>query len=304
MNTHWFVIINPTSGNNKYKKHIQKILVALKSNQILFHHQFTEYQKHEIELVQNAISNGYRKIISVGGDGTLHHIVNGIMSQKLINPNKIKVGVFPTGTGNDWVKTYGITNNILKNIDIIKQEKTILQDIGNIYLEKDTSIVYFNNLAGIGFDGHVVSYINKYKKLGALSYLVGAVVGLSTYKPIDLKITLNNTKIITNSLMVLIGLCNYSGGGMKLTKNPNSTDGLFDISIINNIHIFTLLINILKLYNGKIVDHKKVTTYTSNKIKVEILNDQLPFIQADGELISSSNFEVSILPKAIQFVVC
>lgn len=304
MNNHWFVIINPTSGNSKHKKHIQKILIALELNKILFDHQFTTYQKHEVELVKNAISKGYRKIISVGGDGTLHHIVNGIMSQKLVNSNEIKVAVFPTGTGNDWVKTYGITNNIDKNIELINQEKTILQDIGNIYLEKYKSTLYFNNLAGIGFDGHVVSYINKYKKLGALSYLVGAVVGLSTYKPIDLKITLNNTKITTNSLMVLIGLCNYSGGGMKLTKNPNSTDGLFDVSIINNIYIFTLLLNILKLYNGKIVDHKKVTTYTTDKINIEILNNQLPSIQADGELIPSSDFEVSILPKAIQFVVC
>ena len=304
MNNYWFVIINPTSGNNKYRIYIQKILVALESNQILFHHQFTEYKKHEIELVQKAISTGYRKIISVGGDGTLHHIVNGIMSQKLVKPNKIKIAVFPTGTGNDWVKTYGITNDLPKNIDIIKQEKTILQDIGKMDLEKGTSTIYFNNLAGIGFDGHVVKYINTYKKLGALSYLIGGIIGFFTYKPIDLKITLNKTVITTNALMVLIGLCNYSGGGMQLTKNPNSTDGLFDISIIKNIHILTLLINILKLYNGKIVDHKKVTTYTSNKIKVEILNNKLPSIQADGELISCSNFEVSIVPRAIQFVIC
>jgi YegS/Rv2252/BmrU family lipid kinase len=303
MNTHWFVIINPTSGNSKHKKHIQKILAVLETNNILFHHQFTAYQKHEMELVQNAISNGYRKIISVGGDGTLHHIVNGIMSQKLVNSTKIKIAVFPTGTGNDWVKTYRITKDIQTNIKLLKQEKTIFQDIGKIDLEKDNSTIYFNNLAGMGFDGHVVKYINKYKKLGSLSYLVGALVGFSTFKPIDLKITLNNKEVTTNSLMVLIGLCNYSGGGMQLTKNPNSTDGLFDVSVINNIRILTLLVNILKLYNGKIVDHKKVTTHTSDKINVEILNNQSPSIQADGELIESSNFRVSILPKAIQFVI-
>ncbi len=295
MNNHWFIIINPTSGNSKYKKYIPKLL---KSNDIVFQYKFTEYKNHEIELVQNAISNGYRKIISVGGDGTLHNIVNGIMSQNFVNSTDIKAAVFPTGTGNDWVKTYGITNNIT----IIKQEKTTLQDIGKIYLEKDRSTIYFNNLAGIGFDGHVVNYINKYKKLGFISYLIGGIVGFSTYKPIDLKIIINQTEINIKSLMVLIGICKYSGGGMQLTKNVNSTDGLFDITIIKNINIMTLLVNILKLYNGKIVNHKKVTTYKTNKIKVIITDENSPYIQADGELIKTSDFEINLILKAIQFV--
>lgn len=302
MNNHWFIIINPTSGNSKYKKHIPKLLALLKSNNIVFQYKLTKYQNHEIELVKNAISNDYKKIISVGGDGTLHNIVNGIMSQNLVNSTDIKVAVFPTGTGNDWVKTYGITNNIIKNIAIIKQEKNILQDIGKIYLEKDKSTIYFNNLAGIGFDGHVVNYINRYKKLGFISYLIGGIVGFSTYKPIDLKIILNQIEINTKSLMVLTGICKYSGGGMQLTKNVNSTDGLFDITIVKSISILTLLINILKLYNGRIVKHKKVTTYKTNKIKVIITDKKLPFLQADGELIASSNFEITLIPKAIQFV--
>ncbi|PHR73225.1 MAG: diacylglycerol kinase [Lutibacter sp.] len=303
MNNHWFVIINPTSGNRKYKKLIPKLLASLESNQILFYHEFTTYQKHEFELVKKAISNGYRKIISVGGDGTLHGIVNGIMSQTLVNSNEIKVAVFPTGTGNDWVNTYGITKNLIQNIKILKQEKTILQDIGKINLENDKSTIYFNNLAGIGFDGHVVKYINKYKKLGSISYLIGAFVGFFTYKPIDLNIMLNQTEINTKSLMVLIGLCNYSGGGMQLTKKPNSTDGLLDITIVEHINILTLLVNIIKLYNGEIINHKKVTTYKTNKITVKITDNNTPYIQADGELIKSSNFKIQLIPKAIQFVI-
>ena len=303
MNNHWFVIINPTSGNRKYKKLIPRLLATLESNKILFNHKFTTYQKHEIELVQKAISDGYRKIISVGGDGTLHNIVNGIMSQKLVNSNEIKVAVFPTGTGNDWVKTYGITNNVIKNIEILKEEKIILQDIGKIYLEKDKSTIYFNNLAGIGFDGHVVKYINKYKKLGSISYLIGGIVGFFTYKPIDLKITLNEIEITIKSLMVLTGICQYSGGGMQLTKKPNSTDGLLDITIVKNINILTLLANVLKLYNGKIVDHKKVTTYKTKKIAIKITDKNTPYIQADGELIKSSDFKIELTPKAIQFVI-
>ena len=67
------------------------------------------YSKHEEDISRNyAIKKGFTKIISVGGDGTLHHVVNGIMTQKLVETNTIQLAVIPIGTGNDWVKTYNI----------------------------------------------------------------------------------------------------------------------------------------------------------------------------------------------------
>ena len=303
MTNDWFVIINPTSGNGKSKKLIPKLISELNANSISFIHVITEYHNHGFELVQKAISDGYKKFISVGGDGTLHNIVNGVMSQLIVNSSEIKIGVIPVGTGNDWIKTYGISKNIKKNIQVIKQENSILQDIGKINLINYKSIIYFNNLAGIGFDGHVVNSITKYKKLGSLSYLVGVIKGFSTYKPVQLKITINNKEIITTSLMTLIGICQYSGGGMQLTKNPDATDGLFDITIAENITIGNVLLNILKLFNGSIVNHPKVKTYKSNHVKIAIHDNSHPFIQADGELITTSNLEIQLIPKAIQFII-
>jgi len=82
--------------------------------------------------VQNAIQQGFRNIISVGGDGTLHNIVNGVMMQRYVKSSDITIAVLPIGTGNDWIKTYNIPNNIKRAIDIISERKTILQDIGQI----------------------------------------------------------------------------------------------------------------------------------------------------------------------------
>lgn len=299
----WFIIINPTSGNGKSKKCIPKLLELLKEYNIPFNSVETQYEKHEIELVQNAISEGYLKFISVGGDGTLHNIVNGIMSQSTVKTSDIKVAVIPVGTGNDWVKTYGITTKIKENLSIIKNEKTTLQDIGKINLLNSKSVVYFNNLAGIGFDGHTVNSINKYKKLGKISYLVGGLDGFTTYKPIKTTLYFNNKEITTKSLMTLIGLCKYSGGGMRMTKDVNPADGLFDITIIKIYGIGSILLNLPKLYSGKIVNHKKVETYKTYKIKVTIPKGIKPFIQADGEIIPTSDFEVEIVPKAILFVI-
>ena len=192
---------------------------------------------------------------------------------------------------------------IKKNIATIKQENTTTQDIGKITFTKNNTVVYFNNLAGIGFDGHVVNSINKYKKLGSLSYLIGVLTGFSTYKSKQLKIEFNDLEINVKSLMTLIGLCKYSGGGMQLTNNSNPNDGLFDISIIKHLSLEVVLLNILKLFNGKIVNHKKVETYKTKEISISILDNSDIYMQADGELLDTGNFKVSLLPKAIQVII-
>ena len=156
MENMWYVIVNPTSGNGTPKRKWKKIISSLDSHHLLYTFIFSEYVHHEKELIQQALKEGYRKFICVGGDGTLHQVVNSIMNQKRVNFSDIKVAIIPMGTGNDWVKTYNIPTNISKAISIIKREKTIHQDIGYLELLNDNKKVYFNNLAGLGFDGFVI----------------------------------------------------------------------------------------------------------------------------------------------------
>lgn len=303
MNTNWFVIVNPTSGNGAAKKKWNLIYNELINQQFKFEFEFTKYEKHSLKLLQNAIDKGFTKFICVGGDGTLHNMVNGILSLTSKNTSKIKLGIIPIGTGNDWVKSYGISKNISSAIQTIKNQHTIAQDIGVISLSTTNKKVYFNNLAGIGFDGYVVDKVHKYKHFGFLAYLTGAIVSLASFKRSALKITFNNTILKGKTLMLLIGICKYSGGGMQLTQQPNTTDGLFDISYIKKINLGTILGNLPGLFNGTITNHKLVSNYKTATIKVEVLDTEKTFIQADGELVGSGNFSVSILQNALNFIV-
>ena len=115
MNNSWFVIVNPVAGNSKFNKYWSDIQQELKFNNITYEYTKTEYSNHEKIIVKQAINKGYKKIISVGGDGTLHHVINGIMTQNTIKPEEITIAVIPLGTGNDWIKTYNIPKNILLN---------------------------------------------------------------------------------------------------------------------------------------------------------------------------------------------
>ena len=295
----WFLIVNPNAGNTNFKKTWEKIQYLLKFKNIHFSYAFTEYTKHEVILTKEVIKKGYRNIISVGGDGTLHHIVNGIMMQKYIKTSKIKLGIIPIGTGNDWIKTYNIPNSIEKSIEIIKKNTTILQDIGCITLLNGKK-EYFNNLAGIGYDGYVVKNLKYLKKVGSIAFLLSGLYSLLSYRKKKYSITIGDETLKEECLMIIFGICKYSGGGLRVTKYPNPTDGLLDITIVKKFSFFNLLFNLPKLYNGNIVHHKKVDNY---KVKeLNIINDN-SIIEADGEEIGNGSLNVTILQNAVQFVI-
>ena len=302
MDIKWFVIVNPVAGNGETAQKWHEIEEELNQQKFDFEVVFSEYKSHEGILAKDAIANGYTHIICVGGDGTLHNVVNGLMtSSDAIS--KVKLGIIPLGTGNDWIKNYGIEKDIKKAIQVLKQGCSVLQDIGFIRLENSKQEVYFNNLAGIGFDGHVVNKVNTFKKLGFLAYLAGALVSLVGYKKSKLAIEFNGKTIYKTSLLFLIGLCKYSAGGMQLTQNSNPTDGLFDISSVEKISLVQLISNISNLFNGKIVEKNFVENYKTDHLKITVLDNSVAYIQADGELIGVGSFEVEMRPKAVQFFV-
>ena len=296
----WFLIVNPFAGNKNFKKSWIKIKYLLKFNNIQYSFAFTQYKKHEIILIKEALKKGYRNIISVGGDGTLHHVVNGIMTQRYTKTYKIKLGIIPLGTGNDWIKTYSIPNSIEKSIAIIKKNTTILQDIGCITLLNGKK-EYFNNLAGIGYDGYVVKNLRYLKKIGSLAFLLSGLYSLFSYNTKKYSINSKSETIHEQCLMIVFGICKYSGGGLRITKKPNPIDGLLDITIVKNFSILDLLFNLPKLYNGNIVYHKKVVTYKTKEIT--ITNNCESIIEADGEIIGYGSLKVTIFQEAIQFVI-
>jgi YegS/Rv2252/BmrU family lipid kinase len=298
----WFLIVNPNSGTRNFQKswkHIQKTLFI---QNIDYSFYFTQYSKHEILLTEEAIQQGYRKIISVGGDGTLHHVVNGIMQQIYTNSSEIKLGVIPMGTGNDWIKTYAIPKNIEQAIQIINEEQTDIQDIGMIELE-DSSKEYFINMAGIGYDGYVVNKLHTLKKFGFIAYLLSGLQGLLFYKKSNYSVKINNERIEEKCLMILFGICRYSGGGMQMTKESDPKDGLLDITIAKNFSFLDLVLNLPKLYNGKIVAHEKVDNFKATSVKIIVKSKPKSYIEADGELIGTGSLKVSVIPNAIQVIV-
>ncbi|MBS9767937.1 MAG: diacylglycerol kinase family lipid kinase [Flavobacteriaceae bacterium] len=298
----WFIIINPGAGNWTVEKEWNKIEKELKKQEISFDYEFIKRKGHSLEIVKKAMDRGYRKFICVGGDGSIHFAINAILKSGIEDISSIKFAIIPMGTGNDLVKTYGIPKDIKKNIEIIKQEKTTLHDIGKLNIGNE--IIYFSNATGIGFDGYVTNKVHKYKDFGASAYLIGAFMGLLSYKRIKMRIEFDNEIIEDKILMLLMGIGKYIGGGMQLTQKVNTNDGLFDISFAKKFGLLDLLRNSKTIFKGGLTENNLVYTHKTDKVKITLLDTSKKcYLQADGETFEVKDTVVATLYKQVQFVV-
>ena len=304
---HWFVIVNPTSGAGHGLKDYPKIAKLLRDNQIFHDAVFTEHQYHATELAVEAVNKGYRKIIVVGGDGTLNEVVNGLFIQKQCEPKDIRLAVIAVGTGNDWVRTFGIPSHYSEAIRAIKEGKTFLQDVGAVsYTEsKYSQTRYMVNVAGLGFDAFVISIFNHWKAKGYKGrwlYIASILKAYFKYKSSGVKISVDGNQIFNNLLFSMaVGICKYNGGGVQQLPKAVADDGLLDITLIKPLHWWHIVFRLRRLFDGGIYSIGHVKHAQGKHIRIE---STPPIrLECDGELMGYTDVEISVVPQAISVVV-
>ncbi|HEX2920231.1 MAG TPA: diacylglycerol kinase family protein [Bacteroidales bacterium] len=305
MTTGWLVIINPNAGKGKGKKDSSRILSLLKKAGFTFTPKFTERRGHAIVHTKQGIEEGFRMIIIVGGDGTLNEVVNGIMTNGACPSEDITIGLIPVGTGNDWGRMFGIPMNYDSAISIITKNKTMLHDIGHVRYFEETREKerYFINMAGLGFQSAVVKRSNHQKEKGRggkLIYLYSLLKTLITYRNVKSFIKIDNEEIEADIFSVSIGNGRYSGSGMRQNPEAIPDDGLFDISVINNMGKVEVVRSIGLLYDGTILSHPKIDGYRGKTI--EISSETPVNVDADGETLGHTPACFNIIPRGINII--
>jgi YegS/Rv2252/BmrU family lipid kinase len=300
----WFVVVNPQAGGGKGKKFWQKKAEKkMKKANIAFQAKYTEYQGHAIVLVTEAIRNGFRKIIAVGGDGTYNEVVNGIFLQQHTKTEHITLAVLAIGTGNDWIKTMDIPKNIDKAIDVIQHGVPYIQDIGlATYHKADKKYQrYFLNVAGIGFDAYIAQRLEENgKRFGKLTYLTELILGVFKYK--NRLIRIKNEAVDTEEriFMMAVSLCQYFGDGMRIAPNAIPNDGLFDITLIKDVTKMDVVKELRYLYSGNF-QNPKIETSRTDFISVDSKEDV--YLQLDGELLGACPIAFEIIPNSLKVLV-
>ena len=302
----WFVIVNPASGFGKVKQNWSSISQELKNQQIPYEFELTTPEERGDKLAHKAIVQGYRNIISVGGDGHLHDVINGIMTQQIVPTVDITIAMISQGTGNDWIKTNGIPKNYKKAIEVIKQGKTYIQNAGlaTSYCDGIQVSRYFHNFAGVGFDAYVVQNTVTSKGYGQIAYLLVMLRCLFTYQKPVLRITLDDRTIETPTYLTLSGIGRYGGGGMKLTPHAQPDGDSFHVSIAKDFSKLDVFRYIAKLYDGSFIELDKAEAHMSKQVKIEVISsvDEV-YMEADGDMMGTGPFEISLIPAALKIVV-
>jgi YegS/Rv2252/BmrU family lipid kinase len=301
----WLIVVNPNAGHERGKKDWHTIANLLQKHNITYKAQFTEARHHAIAITQLGISEGYRKIIAVGGDGTMNEVVNGIFNQSVCPTTEINLGMITVGTGNDWGKMFGIPLDYEGAVKIIHEGKHRLQDAGIVYYFHGTKKEsrYFINIAGLGFDAVVVQRTNLEKDKGHKGkavYFYNLLKNLFFYRNTVTSMEIDGHIFQDDVFTISIGIGRYSGGGMMQTPNAIPDDGLFDITVIKKIRKGDVIMSLKMLYDGTILDHPRIEGFTGKDILID--SDPLIHLEADGESLGHSPIEFKIIPKSIRII--
>jgi YegS/Rv2252/BmrU family lipid kinase len=299
----YLYIVNPISGKGRGKKVVP--LIKSKSNssnkvQIIE----TQHPLHATQIVKK-LDNFPDVIVSVGGDGTLNEIVNGIELGA-----EYKISVLPVGSGNDFVKNFNFTKDIKDILSFIhnsKMHQITNSDIGEIIFTENTDNLVkshkFINSSGIGFDAQV-GYLKETNKnlTGIFSYFYAVIKALFNYSMINTELEFNNIKITGRKLMISIGNGISSGGGFYLNPNAIVDDGLLDLSIFDQVTRRRLLTALPMALLNKVENIHEAELFTSSNINIKL--NTPTYVHCDGEIISDDikTAEIKIHRNAVKFI--
>lgn len=307
----WLVIVNPNAATGKGGRDWPAIRRMLAEESIAFDAHVTQYQSHAISLVSSCVAqNGYRRIISVGGDGTNNEVINGIFSQSAVKPSDISMGVVPIGTGNDWARMFAIPTDYREAIQVIKRGDAIRHDVGKVtyYNNGNPSVRYFLNSSGSGLDDAVCREVNSLKaqgKSGKIHYLLCLIKGLKKHEYSRVKIEIESKEVFNDLVLSLsVGNCCFNGGGMKMLPRAVPDDGILDMTVVGKVSIFKFFANATNLYDGTFVDKmKEVSTFRGSKIRITAEPPHSLLLETEGETLSNSPFDFEVLQQSVNMIV-
>ena len=302
----WFVIVNPNAGRRKGEKDWLEIAALLHASGIEFTNVFTEHPNHAVKLARKYVEAGFKKIIVVGGDGTLNEVVNGVFTQNKYPTKDIILAMIPVGTGNDWGRSFNIPSAYKEAIGMIARQKIRVQDVGKVqFLNQNLPKQrHFINMAGLGFDAMVAKRTNKVKregKSGPFSYLISLFTSLISYNDSKVKIVVDDERLSADVFTMSVAICRFNGGGMMQAPNAIPDDGLFDVTVITRLSRFLVIRSVKKLYDGSFLKMPQVKTFRGQKVEIE--SDPPMYLETDGESMGHTPMSFEVVPLSIQVVI-
>ncbi len=284
------IIYNPTAGNGKAVKVLEKVRPYLEKFDVEIIE--TEGPGHATLLAREISDIDDMAVISLGGDGTHHEVINGLMPA-----GKAIFSVIPAGTGNDFVRMLHYPETVSQVVEVALKGPYRWFDLGHIDGQYGQ---YFLTVAGAGFDAEVAGWVNQRKKQGngTWVFIRGILYNAFGYRPQPMTLVSPGVNRSQNTFMIVIGNTQYYAGGMKICPEADPHDGAFQIVWVESISPWQVFPLLARVFRGNHVHRKVVTTFSAETLKVE--GPKELWVHADGELVGHLPVSIRTVPKAIR----
>ena len=287
------VILNPKAGSVRNVAALVKRIRHLPDVEV----RLTARKGDAVRFARTALRRGCEMIVAAGGDGTLNEVVNGIG----VNGSRVRLGLIPLGTGNDFARTLGIPADLDEALAILAAGHTRAIDLVRVTSDR---VRYFVNVSAGGFSGLVNEKLTpKMKKTwGPLAYLRSAVAALPQLRAYRTRVALGKGKRLTLSLYnVVIANGRYVAGGRLIAPDASIDDGLLDIILIQERSAAELALLAAQVALGKHLSSNAIVFRRAAKVTVNSKPGM--WFNVDGELVGNDPAKFEVLPRALQFVV-
>jgi diacylglycerol kinase (ATP) len=261
----------------------------------------TVYPTHAIELARQAGEEGYQLVIAVGGDGTVHEVINGLMQLPVeVRP---KLGIVPLGSGNDFAHNLGLPKDAGQALRNLMNGQSKPYDLGRMQDEQGR-IEYWNNTMGIGFDTTTLLRSRKMRHFtGFLGYLVAVLQTIILdHEPIHMQLKIDSEQKEETVLMLVMLNGNREGGGFKLYPEAKPDDGMLHYVSVKNITRLRMLYLLIEVMRENHLKYSEVKH--GSFMKMDIQSDRPMYIHTDGEIFSGfgsnvRHLTIELLPSCL-----
>ncbi len=325
----WCAIVNIFAASRKAVSLWKKAEERLREDHVSFEAHYTGDDGNAMSLAYAACSEGARKFIAVGGDGTVHDVLEGIMSyvegsdnQNGVSLSDFILAVIPVGSGNDWIKTAGIPKDVVKAASLLSSGTVVKQDVVRVSLldaaalpsEKVMATSYMANVGGIGLDARVCEMVNMAKqrgKRGKKLYVSALLYNMIHRIPSSARVLCDGKQVFSGSFISMaFGIGKYSGGGMRQTPDAELDDGFLDMTIIPDLPLMKLAKEAPRLFNGSLLKVRELVTSRSRSIIVIPFDESLPCctvcgepVEVDGEVTGKAPVRFDVIGEQLNILV-
>lgn len=299
------VILNPTAGSADDVPHLRELLADLPDTEIWE----TEAEGHGKELAARAVREGASQVVSAGGDGTLNEVVNGLSTDF----SAARLGILPLGTGNDFVRSIFVPDDLEQAVDILRRGDTRTVDLGRCCWGSadangdDTAAEherYFLNMSVGGFATAVDEEMDEEvkRRWGALSYARSAAGALSDLEAFSCRLKLRGGEELEMDLYLLVvANARFVASGIPAAPRAETDDGCFDVIAFPEMPMGQIAALIPPTLRGEHLDHELVTVRRTRSLEVES-RPEMEF-NVDGETCAHTPLSFEVLPRALEVVV-